>query len=92
MPCPASGGASGTVYTSPPTEPKSLIRPPMKATVAPSDDTRGMDICIFGAASTRSRPLSASTWPSVASHQLLSPLPRALVTTKPRPSGVQSYS
>ena len=84
--------AAGTVKTSPPTEPKSLIRPPMKATVWPSFDMRGMFICIAGAARMRKAPLAASTWPSVATHQLLSPLPLALVTTKPLPSGVQSYS
>jgi hypothetical protein len=64
----------------------------MKATVRPSGETCGMFICIFGAASTRSLPLEASTWPRVAIHQLLSPLPLALVITKPLPSGVQSYS
>jgi hypothetical protein len=64
----------------------------MTATVLPSGDTRGKFICILGAAMMRSRPVDASTWPSVAIHQLLSPLPLALVTTKPLPSGVQSYS
>ena len=36
--------------------------------------------------------VAASIASSVATHQLLSPLPSAVVATKPRPSGVQSYS
>src|SRR3569832_1092291 len=37
--------ASGSVYTSPPVEPKSLIRPAMNATVLPSRDTFGSASC-----------------------------------------------
>src|SRR3984885_8687132 len=37
--------SSGSVYTSPPVEPKSLMIPAMKATVAPSRDTFGEAIC-----------------------------------------------
>jgi len=37
--------SSGSVYTSPPVEPKSLMIPAMKATVAPSRDTVGAAIC-----------------------------------------------
>ena len=51
-----------------------------------------MFICILGAAITRVAPLVRSTASSLAIHQLLSPLPLAAVVTKPRPSGVQSYS
>src|SRR5215831_1747047 len=38
-----------TTNTSPPVEPSSLIRPSMKATFLPSDETRGSAICSLGA-------------------------------------------
>ena len=83
---------SGTVHTSPPTEPKSLISPPIYATVLPSGDTRGKSSCVLGLAMFVTAPVAASTRSSVATHQLLSPLPSAEVTTNPVPSGVQAYS
>ncbi len=84
--------ASGTVQISPPTEPLSLISPPMYATLRPSGETRGKLSWVAGFAIDVTAPVVASIRSSVATHQLLSPLPSAVVATKPRPSGVQSYS
>src|SRR5580658_942125 len=86
--------SSGSVYTSPPVEPKSLMIPAMKATVAPSRDTLGIAICCrsAGVYSTLGRGCDAEKAYSLAFHQLSSPLPGAAVPTNPLPSGRQSYS
>ena len=67
--------------------------PPMKATVRPSGDTRGWFICTFGAAmrvhgaGRGVDPVELGDPPIVVAIA-----ERATSTTKPRPSGVQSYS
>src|SRR5580700_4006943 len=83
-----------SVYTSPPVEPKSLMIPAMKATLAPSRDTLGVAICCrsVGVYSTLPPGCAAEKAYSLALHQLSSPLPGAAVPTNPLPSGRQSYS
>ena len=84
--------AIGTVHTSPLEVTRSLINPPMNATVLPSDKVIGDDSCIGGRAMSRTVPAARSIATRLALHQLASPLPVAAVATTPLPSRNQSYS
>src|SRR5678816_313618 len=88
----ASPPAAGTVSTSPPVEPWSLMIPPMKPIIEPSGDHRGSAICSAGLWITVAAPVSAGIVYSFAVHQLLSPGPGAALSAKVLPSGDQSYS